>query len=76
MSRDCTDLYFGHNCENVQDGMFCFNVKNLKRAIGNAEYSPDEYKKVKSSLLEQISSELEAKKTLKWDIYNIGCAGG
>jgi len=27
---------------------------------------------MKSSLLEQIISELERKKSLKWDIYNIG----
>ncbi|MCK4319875.1 hypothetical protein KAW38_04875 [Candidatus Micrarchaeota archaeon] len=72
-SRDCSDIYFSHNCEAVQDGMFCFNVKNLKHAIGNSKLSPDEYRKIKSSLLEQISSELEKNKTLKYDIYNIGC---
>lgn len=72
-SRDCTDIYFSHNCEAVQDGLFCFNAKNLRRAIGNAEYPPDEYKKFKGSLLGQISSELEKNKTLKWDIYNIRC---
>ena len=33
---------------------------------------PETYKKVKESLLEQIVSELERKKDLKWDIYNIG----
>src|SRR3989338_2838106 len=34
--RDCSNLYFSHNCENVQDSMFCFNVKNRQYAIGNA----------------------------------------
>lgn len=73
-SRDCMDLYFSHNCEALQDGMFCFNVKNLRRAIGNAQYSPDEYKKFKSAILEQVADELEKTKSLRWDIYNIGCA--
>ena len=40
------------------------------------EYPAEEYKKIKAALLGEIVSELEAKKTLKWDIYNIGCAGG
>ncbi len=29
---------------------------------------------IKKSLLEQIVAELEKKKDLEWDIYNIGCA--
>jgi hypothetical protein len=71
--RECSDIYFSHNCEGVADGMFCFNVKNLKYGIGNAAYSPSEYKRMKNSLLEQVSDELEREKKLKWDIYNIGC---
>ncbi|MBN2122130.1 hypothetical protein JW721_03675 [Candidatus Micrarchaeota archaeon] len=74
-SRDCMDLYFSHNCEALQEGMFCFNVKNLRRAIGNAQYSQNEYKKFKGAILEQAADELERTKSLKWDIYNIGCAG-
>jgi hypothetical protein len=72
--RDCTDIYYSHNCENVHDSMFCFNVKNLRNAIGNGVLPLEKYKAVKKSLLEQIVSELEKKKDLKWDIYNIGCA--
>jgi hypothetical protein len=71
---DCSDLYYSHNCENVHDSMFCFNVKNVRNAIGNGVLPLDKYKAVKKSLLEQIVNELEKKKTLKWDIYNIGCA--
>jgi hypothetical protein len=69
---NCSDIYFSHNCENVKDSMFCFNGKNLRNAIGNAQYAHDEYKTVKSSILEQIFSEIENKKELKWSIYNIG----
>ena len=72
--RDCADIYFSHNCENTQNSMFCFNVKNVRNAIGNGVLPLEKYKAVKKSLLEQIVSELEKKKDLKWDIYNIGCA--
>lgn len=71
--ENCSDLYYSHNCENVHDSMFCFNVKNLRNAVGNAPLAPGEYKKIKQSVLEQLAAELEKKKDLKWDIYNIGC---
>ncbi len=69
----CSDSYFCHNGENLTDCMFCFNTKNRKNCIGNAQYSPDEYKKVKTSLVSQIAQELERKKDFKLDIYNVGC---
>lgn len=72
-SSGCSGGYFLHNCENVNDSMFCFNMKNLRNAIGNAPLQLDKYKAVRSSLLEQMHSELEKTKELKWDIYNIGC---
>lgn len=72
--RGCRDSMFCHNCENVHDSMFCFNAKNLGHAIGNVPLPPAEYKRIKSMALTQIHSELEKTKSLKWDIYNIGCA--
>lgn len=68
----CSDCYFCHNCENVHDSMFCFNMKNKRNAIGNVVYSIDKYTKIKDSILEQIASELETNKNLRYDIYNIG----
>jgi len=72
--ESCADAYFLHNCENVRDSMFCFNAKNLTNAIGNAPMKPDEYKRIKSSLVSQIADELERTKSLRWDIFNIGAA--
>jgi hypothetical protein len=72
--ESCSDLYFSHNCENVRDSMFCFNVKNLSHAIGNAELPLEQYKKAKGALVSQIADELEKKHDLKWDIFNIGGA--
>jgi len=68
---NCTDLYYGHNCENVHDSMFCFNVKNLRNAIGNAPLPQNQYLKIKQMLKQQLIDELEEKKDLKWDIYNL-----
>ncbi|MBN2121892.1 hypothetical protein JW721_02450 [Candidatus Micrarchaeota archaeon] len=72
-SKYCTGLYFCHNCENVHDSFFTFNAKNIKNAVGNVQLPSQEYKSVRGALLEQVHSELESKKELKWDIYNIGC---
>lgn len=69
--ESCADLYYSHNCENVHEGMFCFNAKNLRNAIGNAPLAPEKYKNIKSSILSQLANELENKKGLKIDIYNI-----
>jgi hypothetical protein len=74
--ESCSDLYFSHNCENVRDSMFCFNVKNLSHAIGNAELPAEQYKKVKASLVSQMADELEEKKDLRWDIFTIGARQG
>jgi hypothetical protein len=68
----CSDLYFGHNCENVHQSMFCFNMKNRRNCIGNAEYSKEDYGRIRGSLLSQIADELEKSKDFKLDIYNIG----
>ncbi|MFH1785293.1 MAG: hypothetical protein ABH842_02605 [Candidatus Micrarchaeota archaeon] len=71
----CSDLYFGHNCENVRDSMFCFNVKNLRNAIGNVPLQSDSYKKIKVMLQNQIHDELQSKKFLEWDIYSLNRGG-
>lgn len=70
--RGCSDCYFCHNCENLRDSMFCFNAKNLSYAIGNAPLPSENYKSVKKMLLEQMAEELEKKKDLKLDIFNVG----
>jgi len=71
-SQNCAGSYFLHNCENVQDSMFCFNTKNLKNAIGNAQLAQEKYLGVRNALLAQMHAELEKKKELKLDIYNVG----
>ena len=69
----CSDSYFCHNCEGMRDSMFCFNIKNKKNAIGNFEFDPVEYKKIKNSIVGQMYDELSSKKDMPWDIYNLAC---
>ncbi len=70
-SSNSSDLYFSHNCENVNDSMFTFNAKNLRYAIGNVQYPKEDYRKLRETLLGQITTELEAKKTIPWSIYTL-----
>lgn len=72
-SRDCSGCYFCHNCENVHDSMFCFNVKNMRYAIGNAEVGPEKFIAAKKMLLSYLQKELDAKARIGISIFNIGC---
>jgi hypothetical protein len=72
-STNCSDTYFAHNCEGLQDAMFCWNVKGKRHSIGNSELPPDQYRKIKDMLVEQMADEILKKKELRYDIFNIGC---
>ena len=72
---NCADTLFAHNCEGLNEAMFCFNVKGKRCAIGNAALPPEQYKRIKNSLVEQMADEIIKNKRLRYDIFNIGCAG-
>jgi len=69
--ESCSDLYYSHNCENVNDSMFCFNTKNKRFAIGNAEMPRQQYMIIKQSIISQVAGELESKHDVKWDIFRL-----
>ena len=73
-SQNCTGCYFIHNCENVHDSMFCFNVKNLRYAIGNSEVGKEEFARVKKLVLSEILSSLGKKHDCPIGIYGIARA--
>ena len=73
-SRECSDSLFCHNVEGLQDCMFCFNVKNKKHAIGNAEVGKEAYFDVKKMVLDWVGTELETRRELPLTIFNVGCA--
>jgi hypothetical protein len=72
-SNNCRDCYFCYNSENLEECMFCFNTKSKKYAVGNVEIGKEAYLKLKRTIIDKIANSLEKNKTLKWDIYNIGC---
>jgi hypothetical protein len=74
-STKCSDSYFCHNSEGLQDTMFCFNVKGKRQAIGNTQLQTEQYAKLKGTLLGQIADELIKKKTTHLDIFTIGAGG-
>jgi hypothetical protein len=74
-SEKCSDSLFCHNSEGLSECMFCFNLKGKRHAVGNSPLPPEEYRKLKDSLVSQMADELERKKELRYNIFNIGCAG-
>ena len=52
--------------------MFCFNVKNLHYAIGNAEVGKEKYLQARKLVLGEITEKLGKERKLEMDIYNIG----
>lgn len=72
-SHSCSDCYFCHNCENLSDCMFCFNAKNLRYAVGNVEVGREEFMRLRGILLAYVQKELEKKKRLDLNVFNVGC---
>jgi len=72
---DCSyssrDSFFCHNCENVNDAMFCFNAKALSHAFCNQQVGKEEYARLKKILLDYVNAELEEKGELDASIFNI-----
>lgn len=58
----CADAYYCNNCDNCQDVFFCFDQKNIRKAVGNNELASEKYAQLKQHLLEQITNDLERKK--------------
>ncbi|HIH19371.1 TPA: hypothetical protein HA225_05345 [Candidatus Micrarchaeota archaeon] len=75
MSTGCSDCHYSHNIENCQSCIFCFNVKNLRYAIGNVEVGREKFLEAKKILLDYAGKELESKGSLALDIYNLADFG-
>jgi hypothetical protein len=69
--RECTGDYFCHNVENVHDSMFCFNAKNKRHAIGNAEIPKEKYIGIKNKVLAELVSELSKSGGISRSIFGL-----
>lgn len=69
--RGCSDTYFSHNVEGLQNCAFCFNTKSKQYAIGNSEVGKERFMEVKKLIQVWVLEELEKKKAVGLDIYNL-----
>ncbi len=60
----CNDCYYSSNLENCNDCMFSFNQRARRNLIGNRLFSPPEYQKLKSKLVDDIRQTLASKKSV------------
>ena len=74
-SKDSSDIYFCHNVMGCNECMFTFNRAGGRFEIGGGKLEESKYYKLKDKLLEEITMELEDKKTYKYNIWNIGNKG-
>jgi hypothetical protein len=70
-SDSCADCYFCHNCENIDNGILCFNSKALRYAVGNVEVGKEEFMRIKKMLLERINAKLDSKNSCSLSIFAI-----
>jgi len=73
--RQCSDCYYCHNVEGMQNALFCFNAKSLRNAVGNAEVGKERFAQAKQMLQGYLLEQLEKKKDVQLSIFNVACAG-
>ncbi|MBN2122414.1 hypothetical protein JW721_05180 [Candidatus Micrarchaeota archaeon] len=71
-SFSTANSFFCHNCENLDGGIFCFNAKGKRYAVGNTEVGRGEYLRIRKILLDYVVGELEGKGELGLSILKIG----
>ena len=64
MGQYCSDCYYSHNLSACQDCFFCFNVKNMRNAIGNLALEKSKYLQLKKKLLSEMAQMLRDDKQL------------
>ena len=71
--RGCSDTWFSHNVEGLQNALFCFNTKSKRYAVGNAEVGAEQFAKVKKVVQDYVLAELKKGKGVSLSIYNVAC---
>ena len=68
---NCSDSMFCHNVENLQNCIFCFNVKGKRYAIGNLEVGREKYSEFRARLCGELVCQLEATGKAAFDVYSV-----
>jgi hypothetical protein len=53
-SGNITNCFFMHDTADMQDSMFCTNIKGKRFCVANMEYTEEEYKKIKDMMVRWI----------------------
>lgn len=68
-SNNCRNSYFCHNCENLDNAIFCFNTKSKRYAVCNTEVGREEFLRIKKILLDYVNQQLENKRKLDFNVF-------
>ncbi len=60
----CQDCYYCASTVNCKNCLFSFGLRNATHCVGNLQLSSEEYLKIKNKLLEDLATDLKAKKSL------------
>ena len=60
-SYNSSDLYYCHNCENVNNAIFSFNIKNKQYAVGNTMVGKEQFLRTKKILLDYVLERIKTK---------------
>ena len=72
-SRECSDSWFCHNVEGMQNALFCFNTKSKRYAVGNAEVGKEQFGRAKRMVQDYVLQSLEEKKSVPLSVFNVAC---
>ncbi|MFA6907895.1 MAG: hypothetical protein WC263_03635 [Candidatus Micrarchaeia archaeon] len=64
LTTSSSDCYYTYDCVGCKDAMFSFGQRNAVNMIGNFALPKEKYLQLKAALLEQMRSELTARKKL------------
>ncbi|MFA6214559.1 MAG: hypothetical protein WC717_04755 [Candidatus Micrarchaeia archaeon] len=64
ITTSSSDCYYTYDCLGCKDTMFSLGQRNALHMIGNLALPKEKYMRLKAALLEQMRSELSAKKVL------------
>lgn len=56
-SGNCTNCFFMHDTADMQDSMFCTNIKGKRFCIANMQYEEAEYNRIKDTVVRWILSD-------------------
>ncbi|HIH31005.1 TPA: hypothetical protein HA243_06420 [Candidatus Micrarchaeota archaeon] len=71
--RECSDSWFCHNVEGMQNALFCFNTKSKRYAVGNAEVGKEQFGRAKRMVQDYVLQSLEEKKSVPLSVFNVAC---